>query len=207
MAKNKIGRPRAFNRDSALLAAMHVFWEKGYDGASMKDLTQSMGINSPSLYSVFGDKQSLYLEAIECYISNDACEPLVAFETEPDIRKAVEMFMAAVVNYATENDSGALGCFLSSCVSTTAGVIDGVEKMLQKATVETDARLARRFDLEKARGSLPENFPSLERARLMFDLRQGYVFRARAGVDAETMMSDIQFRVDTVLAPNRKSSN
>ncbi len=201
MATKKMGRPRAFNRDDALLAAMHVFWEKGYDGASMKDLTQSMGINSPSLYSVFGDKRDLYLETIECYVSNDACAPLVAFETEPGIRKAVEMFLVAVIDYATENDSGALGCFLSSCVSTTANTVDGVEKLLQRATFETDNRLARRFDLEKARGSLPDNFPSLERARLMFDLRQGYVFRARAGIDADVIASDIKFRVDTVLAP------
>lgn len=205
MPSKKIGRPRAFNRDDALLAAMHVFWEKGYDGASMKDLTQSMGINSPSLYSVFGDKQSLYLEAVECYVSNDACTPLVAFETEPDIHKAVEMFLVAVVDYATDNESGALGCFLSSCVSTTASTVDGVEKLLQRATFETDNRLARRFDLEKARGSLPNNFPSLERARLMFDLRQGYVFRARAGIDAEVIASDIKFRVETILAPAASS--
>lgn len=199
MAKKKIGRPRSFDRDDALLAAMHVFWAKGYEGASMKDLTEAMGINSPSLYSVFGDKHKLYLEAIDHYASKDACAPLVAFETEPDIKKAVRSFMEAVIDYATENDSGASGCFLSSSVSTSAGVIEGVQTLLKRAIVETDARLSRRFDFEKARGVLSDNFPSMARARLMFDLRQGYVFRARAGFEPESMKDDLEFRVEMVL--------
>lgn len=197
---NKVGRPLSFDREAALLAAMHVFWAKGYDGASMKDLTRAMGINGPSLYAAFGDKHKLYLEAIDCYSSNDACAPLVAFETEPDIRKAVRSFLEAVIDYSTENGSGAKGCFLSSCVSTSAGEVDGIEALLQRAVRDTDARLARRFELEKARGALRADFPSEERARLMFDLRQGYVFRARAGFAPEGMTSDIEHRVNTVLA-------
>ena len=201
--KKKVGRPREFDRDAALQAAMYVFWEKGYDGASMKDLTKSMGINSPSLYSEFNDKKSLYLESIECYVSKDAYAPLVAFETEPDIKKAIELYIKTVVNHSTAHDSGAKGCFLSSCVSTTAGVVDGIDKLLQKSATEADKRIARRFELEKARGVLPHNFPSLERARLMFDLREGYVFRARSGVSATSMLSDIKFRVESILAPVR----
>jgi AcrR family transcriptional regulator len=200
MTKKKIGRPLSFDRDEALLAAMHVFWAKGYDGASMKDLTGAMGINSPSLYAVYGDKHKLYLEAIDCYASNDACAPLVAFETEPDITQAVRSFMEAVIDYSTENSSGARGCFLSSSVSTSAGEVEGVQELLQHAILDTDARLSRRFELEKARGALPDNFPSMERARLMFDLRQGHVFRARAGLEPESMMADIEFRVQMVLA-------
>jgi AcrR family transcriptional regulator len=199
MMKKKTGRPRAFERDEALLAAMNVFWAKGYDRASMKDLTEAMGINSPSLYSVFGDKHRLYLEAIDRYASNDACAPLVAFETEPDIARAVRSFMEAVIDYATTNDSGALGCFLSSCVSTSAGQVEGAQELLRRAIEDTDARLSRRFDLEKARGVLPDTFPSMERARLMFDLRQGHVFRARAGLDRESMESDLEFRVQMIL--------
>lgn len=200
MTKKKTGRPLSFDRDEALLAAMHVFWAKGYDGASMKDLTGAMGINSPSLYAVFGDKHKLYLEAIDCYASNDACAPLVAFETEPDITQAVRSFMDAVIDYSTENSSGARGCFLSSSVSTSAGEVEGAQELLQHAIRDTDARLSRRFELEKARGALPDNFPSMERAKLMFDLRQGHVFRARAGLEPESMKADIDFRVQMVLA-------
>lgn len=201
MIKKKTGRPRSFNRDEALLAAMHVFWAKGYEGASMKDLTTAMGINSPSVYAAFGDKHKLYLETIDYYASNDACAPLVAFETEPDITKAVRAFMEAVIEYSTENASGAKGCFLSSSVSTSAGEVEGAQERLQHAILDTDARLARRFELEKARGALPDNFPATERARLMLDLRQGHVFRSRAGLKPESMKADLEFRVQMILAP------
>ncbi len=195
----KAGRPRKFNRDEALLAAVNVFWAKGYDGASLKDLTEGMGINGPSLYATFGDKHALYLQAIDRYSTNDACAPLVAFESEQDITAAVRAFMVAAIDYATHHKSGARGCFLSACVATSAGEVEGVQPVLRQAIEDTDKRLAARFDLEKEKGTLAANFPSLERARLMFDLRQGHVFRARAGLDGDTMLSDLDQRTAMVL--------
>lgn len=195
----KVGRPKKFERSEALVAALNVFWTKGYNGASMKDLTSAMNINGPSLYAEFGDKQNLYKLAIDEYAENDACAPLVAFESEPDIYKAVEAFMAAAIDYATQQESGVKGCFLSSCVATTAGEIDGIEDKLQTAIAQTDKRLAGRFEAEAVKGVLPANFPSLERARLMFDLRQGHVFRARAGCAPEDMKEDLQYRAKIIL--------
>src|SRR5256885_4367807 len=64
----KMGRPRAFREDKALDAAMRVFWEKGYEGASLDDLTAAMGINRSSLYSSFGDKEQLFKQAIAHYV-------------------------------------------------------------------------------------------------------------------------------------------
>jgi len=61
------GRPRSFDRDQALERAMHVFWRQGYEGSSISDLTRAMGINPPSLYAAFGDKERLYLEALGRY--------------------------------------------------------------------------------------------------------------------------------------------
>src|SRR5437879_5989068 len=61
------GRPRAFNADKALEKALKVFWRKGYEGASLPDLTRAMGINRPSLYAAFGNKESLFRKAVERY--------------------------------------------------------------------------------------------------------------------------------------------
>jgi len=195
----KVGRPKTFDRDDVLAAALSVFWAKGYNGASMKDLTSAMGINGPSLYAEFGDKESLYHLAIDSYVTNDACEPLVAFESEPDIKKAVSAFMNAAIDYATSHPSGARGCFLASCVVTNAGQIDGVEQRLKQAVRDTDIRLSERFEVEKTKGTLPADFPSLERARLMFDLRQGYVFRARSGCSPDELRVDMDYRVRVIL--------
>ena len=195
----QIGRPRSFDREQALMAAVHVFWAKGYEGASIQDLTAAMGIKPPSLYATFGDKLNLYKQAIERYATNDSCAPLVAFESEPDIHQAVRAMLEAVIEYATHHESGARGCFLSSCVATSAGAIEGVEAFLRQAIQDTDTRIAKRFDLEKEKGTLPKDFPSLERARLLLDLRQGYIFRARAGIMDDAMKIDLAHRVDIVL--------
>src|SRR5580658_5194846 len=63
-----IGRPRAFDRDEALEAAMLLFWRKGFAAASMNDLCDAMGLRSPSLYAAFGSKEALYLEAVGHYV-------------------------------------------------------------------------------------------------------------------------------------------
>src|SRR5271170_3657427 len=63
-----IGRPREFDREAALQAAMIMFWRKGFAATSMNDLCNAMGIRSPSLYAAFGSKETLYLEAIEHYV-------------------------------------------------------------------------------------------------------------------------------------------
>src|SRR5690606_29852379 len=127
----KRGRPKGFDQEIALQAALEVFWKKGYDAASLKDLTVAMGINAPSLYLSFGDKHSLYLKTIEAYVSDHACAPLVAFEAEADIHRAVQAFYFAVIEDATANTNGATGCYLSSCVATTSGVVDGVQPLLK----------------------------------------------------------------------------
>lgn len=196
----KRGRSKQFDQEEALQAAVKVFWDKGYEGASMKDLTTAMGINGPSLYATFGDKQALYIKAIESYSSNHACEPIVAFESEPDIYLAIQAFLNAVIESATHNEDGVKGCFLSACVATSSGHVAGVQPLLAESIKGAEQRLAARFDLEKSKGNLAEHFPSLERAQLMFDLRQGYVFKARAGFKSEEMQADIATRAKMILA-------
>lgn len=197
--KKRSGRPKKFDRQEALTAALYVFWAKGYDGASLKDLTTAMGINSPSLYAEFGDKQTLYRQAILLYAQDHNCAPLTAFEGEIDIEKAVKAFMAAAIEHATTAENGARGCFLSSCVATSAGELEGVDTLLMNTIEETDLRIAKRFETEKNKGTLPSDFPALERAQLMLDLRQGHVFRARAGFHQDEMTKDLDYRARIIL--------
>ncbi|WP_299891750.1 TetR/AcrR family transcriptional regulator [uncultured Ruegeria sp.] len=196
----KLGRPRTFDYDEALMQAMSVFWTKGYDGASLRDLTKAMGITGPSLYAAFGDKRELYLKTIDLYADVDGCAPVVAFETEEDITKAIKGFLSEVVHYATEHESGAKGCFLASSVVTTVGQVEGVAERVEAAIDDTEKRLAARFDREIEKGTLPADFPSRERAALLYDLRQGYMFRGRAGWSSERMQQDLDSRVQMLLS-------
>src|SRR4051794_32394754 len=84
------GRPLSFDREAALDKAMHVFWEKGYEAASIADLTAAMGITPPSLYTAFGDKEHLFLEAIEAYGRGPGAFGARALAEEPTARSAVQ---------------------------------------------------------------------------------------------------------------------
>lgn len=183
-----------------LISAMKVFWSKGYNGASLRDLTKAMGISGPSLYSTFGDKRELYLRTIDRYADVNACAPIIAFEKEPDLEKAVRGFLISVIEHSTQKGDGPKGCFLASCVVASVEEVDGVANRLEDAIVSTDVRLAARFDLEKEQGTLPKGFPSEERAQLMFDLRQGFVFRGRAGWSAETLKQGLEHRVKMIVS-------
>ncbi len=96
--QSKAGRPRCFCEEQALEAAMRVFWEKGYEGTSLNDLTEAMGINRPSLYAAFGDKAALFLKAMERYaegpggyLKSALAEPKARAVAESLLRGAVAM--------------------------------------------------------------------------------------------------------------------
>ncbi len=197
--RQKKGRPRQFDVNQALSKAIHVFWRKGYEGASLNDLTTEMGISGPSLYSAFGSKHELFIKAVEAYTKDNNCKPIMAFEAESDIKKAVRYFFKEVINDSLENSKGTTGCFLSSCVATSAAEHDDVKDLLRQAIFETEKRFTRRFELEKEKGVLSPNFPSKKRARMIFDLRQGFAFRARAGLNKEELSKDLYEIVQIIL--------
>ncbi len=199
MNSKKTGRPRKFNELSALNAAMKVFWAKGYHGSSIQELTDAMNINRPSLYSSFGDKRQLYLKTIEHYVTNQSIRQMEAFETELDIVKAVRAFMKITINLVTPDDGSPRGCFLSSGVATSAGEVDGADELLQRIIRNTEQKLATHFETEIKKGTLPKDFPSLERARLMYDISLGHALRARAGVSRETLAKNLDYQVGLIL--------
>lgn len=196
----KKGRPRKFDVEMALNKAINVFWKKGYHGASLTDLTKEMGINGPSLYSAFGSKHDLYLQSIEAYINKDNCLPIIAFEEEADIKLAVKAFFKEIIKDTFENSQGVSGCFLSSCVATSAEECTDVKSILKETVKAAEKRLTERFEKEKQLGGLPEHFPSLKRAKLLFDLRQGIAFRARAGLSKKEISESLDSLVELVLS-------
>ena len=83
------GRPREFCTDRALASALRVFWSKGYEGASMADLTEAMGITKPSLYAAFGNKEALFHKALDLYESEKLDYMRIALE-QPSARAVAE---------------------------------------------------------------------------------------------------------------------
>src|SRR6266481_5755440 len=107
-AASTVGRPRAFDVDQALEAALKVFWAKGYEGASLPDLTRAMGINRPSLYAAFGNKQSLFKKALQRYINGHASYVQDALN-QPTARSVAEKLLQGAVRNLT-NPNNPRGC-------------------------------------------------------------------------------------------------
>src|SRR5258706_1307538 len=95
------GRPRAFDPDAALERAMHVFWAKGYEGASLSDLTQAMRINRPSLYAAFGNKEQLFRKVLDRYASGPLAYFGQALEA-PKARVVVEQILFGAATMARD---------------------------------------------------------------------------------------------------------
>ena len=91
-------RPKSFDPDTVLAKAMGVFWEKGYDAASISDLTAAMGINRFSLYDTFGDKHTLYLKALDFY-NERFVEPMVQKINAIDTMDGIEAFFGGLIDY------------------------------------------------------------------------------------------------------------
>lgn len=91
--RKKAGRPLSFDRDAALERAMLVFWRYGYEAASLQELTSAMGITPPSLYAAFGDKEKLFLEAVERYSSKNCDALQCLFAAAPTARDAIERLL------------------------------------------------------------------------------------------------------------------
>src|SRR6476661_7970331 len=104
------GRPRAFDADKALDRALSVFWRKGFEGTSLPDLTKAMGINRPSLYAAFGNKQTLFRKAVERYEQKHARRIREALD-EPKIRVAIEKLLRGNVDMFTDPRNPP-GCFM-----------------------------------------------------------------------------------------------
>src|SRR5271156_4452855 len=101
ISKRPRGRPKGFIPDEALDRAVEMFWEHGYEGVDVERIAQAVNVTKPALYRAFGDKSTLLLKAVEHYAITYGAPIMAAFQTEPDIRKAVTAFCEDAVDTAT----------------------------------------------------------------------------------------------------------
>jgi len=175
------GRPRAFDRAAALSQATRVFWEKGYEATSMADLTNAMGIGSPSLYAAFGSKEALYAEALGYYRDNYEALVWAKFFSEPTARAAIEAFLldsaAALTGCLVDIPRG---CMVTLSAVGSEGQSD-LGDLVRAARGITLARLTARLDRAVEEAEIPASVDVHAIARFMQTVQGGMSIQARDG--------------------------
>src|ERR1700685_195095 len=154
-SSGRMGRPRSFDIDGALDRALQVFWRKGYEGASLSDLTKAVGVNRPSLYAAFGDKEALFRKALDRYLKGPAAYTQEALR-EPTTRAVMERLLlgAADLNTARRNPGG---CLMVQGALACGEAADSIRQELTACRAAGGAARGRRFERAKSEGDLPAN--------------------------------------------------
>src|SRR5258707_3313737 len=162
-ATAQLGRPRAFDPDAALERAMHVFWAKGYEGASLSDLTRAMRINRPSLYAAFGNKEELFRKVLDRYVDG----PLAYFGKALAASKArgvIEQIFFGAARMAGDPRLPA-GCLMVQGALAVGKAAGAVLKEAAGRRATSEVWLRRRPQRAKREGDLPKNADPAQTAR------------------------------------------
>lgn len=185
--RRKAGRPLSFDREAALEQAMLMFWRYGYETTSVTDLTTAMGITAPSLYTAFGDKKQLFLEAAQRYMGDREAIGR-AIEAAPTAWDAAHtMLINAVTAYTS--DTGPKGCLLAS--ATASGSAGSAEVQLAIANIRKfiAEALGKRLERDIAAGLLPPTTSAPVLAGLVMTILQGMSVLARDGASRASLMA------------------
>ncbi|WP_271893309.1 TetR/AcrR family transcriptional regulator [Candidatus Phyllobacterium onerii] len=180
-----MGRPREFDADDALQTALELFWRKGYEGTSITDLTDGMGITKPSLYGTFGNKEELFRMALQRYEQNYMAFFWKALE-QPTARIVALDILHGFANAQTEecNPGGCLG------INAAMGCSEAAEA-IQKTIIERrqigQKALARRFERAKRENDLPADSNPDDLARYLLTIAQGTAVQASSGAGRDEL--------------------
>ena len=191
------GRHRSFNKDNTLEKAMLVFWKNGYPGTSLTDLTNVMGINKSSLYAAFGNKEELFNQAIEFYLSKHGVVHLAElFKVEKSLKERVQNYLLSVVKMLT-NPKLPIGCLICNSTAEIAGscLPENSAKNIILINQQTILTLTQFFENELLTGNLiTGNSPSTI-AHYLLTLQFGLAIYARNGSSIEELKKIVDFSI------------
>jgi AcrR family transcriptional regulator len=180
------GRPRAFDRDAALAAAMRVFWRRGYDGASMAELTAEMGINAPSLYAAFGSKEELFQEALRLYLETEDCEGRNKLFGAATAREGFQAMLRHSAHAVTRPNLPH-GCLLLLGDANSSAQNVGVHASLCNWRRDIQAVFEQRLRQGIAAGDVPAHADVAAVAAFYLTVLQGLSLQARDGATRGTL--------------------
>jgi AcrR family transcriptional regulator len=184
-----LGRPRAFDPGTALEAALQVFWRKGYEGTALSDLTAAMGINRPSIYATFGNKEALFRKALDMYserMTNYTAEAL----KEPTARAVAERLMVGTADLLS-CPGNPKGCLMVQGALACGEEADPIRKELISRRATGEAGLRERFERAKLEGDLPAGADPGDLARYVMAVMHGMSVQAAGGASRAALQGVI----------------
>ncbi|WP_328390404.1 TetR/AcrR family transcriptional regulator [Nocardia sp. NBC_00416] len=188
MAATTRGRPRSFDRGTALAAATRLFWERGYHATSLSDLTTAMGIRSASLYKAFGDKPSLFREAVDFYSATPhAAFVRRALDESPTARTAFDRILHDAAKIYPD-PAHPPGCLIITAATNITEQDAEVESYLRDIRNANLQEFHNRLEVAKETGELPSDSDSGALANFFAVVIQGMSQRARDGATAADLV-------------------
>lgn len=184
------GRPREFDPAQALAAALQIFWRRGYEGASISELTEAMGITRPSLYACFGNKEGLFRQALDLYEKEKLCYMQTALEAPTARSVAERLLRGALAMQCSESEpQGCLGV-----ISTVAGVAEAecIRDEVLARRASSNAALLARFVRAKEDGDLPDGIEPDAMTCYLSTVMQGMAVQSSGGASRETLERLVQ---------------
>ncbi|HEX4461505.1 MAG TPA: TetR/AcrR family transcriptional regulator [Polyangia bacterium] len=180
-----MARPRAFDIDAATDRALLVFWQKGYEGTTLDDLTAAMDINRPSLYAAFGNKEGLFQRVLERYVSGPGAGAAAALE-EPTAREAVRRLLRFYADAAAHAERPR-GCLLVQGALACGDENQSVRAALADMRRHAEAALVTRLERAKRDGELPAGARPADLARYVWTICHGLAVQAAGGATCEQL--------------------
>jgi AcrR family transcriptional regulator len=185
-----MGRPRAFDIEKALDCALQVFWHKGYEGASLSDLTKAMGINRPSLYAAFGNKEALFRKALDRYADGPAAYVYEALD-EPTARAVAARLLHGAVDLLTDPRTPP-GCLLVQGALACGDAAESIRRELVARRAAGEAALRQRFERALADGDLPADAAPADLTRYLVTVVYGMAVQAAGGASREALQRVVE---------------
>ncbi|HEY4267281.1 MAG TPA: TetR/AcrR family transcriptional regulator, partial [Galbitalea sp.] len=179
-----MGRPREFDEDEVLQAALRLFWEKGYEGTSLDDLMAAMRLTKSSLYKAFGSKETLFWRVVERY-QRDFLDFRHAALAEPTPRRIAQRLLDGVIELHCGRVNP-VGCLELNTALAGSTASESIRQELIRGRELFRVRLRERFDETKVVAPLPPGITSDDAASLIISLIQGLAVQAKAGSSRET---------------------
>jgi AcrR family transcriptional regulator len=179
--ERRVGRPRLYDPSVALERAMDAFWDGGFSGTSMDDLSARMGMNRPSLYAAFGDKEALYLKTLEGYRAARRALLDAALRNGRPLQEAMRELYQRIIDRFLAGDRGARGCYLIGTAATEAVQNPKVRELLADSQRELDERFRSAFSAAQSKGELGPEADPRAFGMLASALVHTLSLRARAG--------------------------